>query len=153
MADPLSIAASIIALVQATTTAVKFIGEVKDSSSECSRLLVELSMTSGILDSIRTLLEDDLKETWLVTARSLAKPQGPFQEYERLINTIVSKIRPATGLRKAGKAIAWPFKREEVKDMVAALERQKSIFVLALELDQACVPSSTIKQRLLLIET
>lgn len=139
MADPLSIAASIVAILQATTTAVKYIAEVRDSSSECSKLLVELSMTSGVLDSLQILLETSHRDTWLVTAKSLAKPQGPLAEFERLVNTIISKVSPATGLKKVGKAITWPFKREEVKDMMAALERQKTMFVLALELDQAYV--------------
>ncbi|KAG8534359.1 uncharacterized protein KY384_001203 [Bacidia gigantensis] len=135
MADPFSLAASIITVVQATSYAIKFIGEVKDSSHECSKLLVELSMTAGILDSLKNLLESDSESSWLATAKSLAKPQGPLKEFGALVERLISKLKPATGLRRAGKAIAWPFRREEVKDMLATIERQKTMFVLALELD------------------
>ena len=137
MTDPFSIAAGIITVVQATSYAIKFIGEVKDSSHECSKLLVELSMTAGVLDSLRTLLEGESEKTWLATAKSLAKPQGPLKEFESVVNALISKLKPATGFRRAGKAIAWPFKREEVKDILAKIERQKTMFVLALELDHA----------------
>ena len=136
MAEVVGLVASIATLVQTTRYAIKFIGEVKDSSRECSRLLVELSMTAGILDSLRAMLEGDSEKTWLSTARSLGEPQGPLTQFESLVGALVSKLKPSTGLRKAGKAITWPFRKEEVKDMLGAIERQKTMFTLALELDQ-----------------
>ena len=136
MAELVGFAASIATIVQTTRYAIKFIGEVKDSTRECSKLLVELSMTAGILDSLRTMLEGDLEKTWLSTAKSLGEPQGPLKEFESLVSALVSKLRPSTGLRKAGKALTWPFRKDEVKDMLASIERQKTMFTLALELDQ-----------------
>jgi hypothetical protein len=49
MADPLSISASITALLQLTSRVVQYINSVKDASKECFRIRDEISSASFLL--------------------------------------------------------------------------------------------------------
>jgi hypothetical protein len=53
---------------------------------------------------------------------------------ERLEN----KLAPAKGWRKVSKAIVWPFQKEEIKEILNVIERQKIFFNLAQQNDHMC---------------
>ena len=135
MAEALGVAAAVITLVKTTRRVIQYVGEVKDSSHECLKLLVELSMTAGVIDSLGTLLTSNTEEAWLATTSSLNLPRGPLEEFSRLLDLLSSRLEPMTGLRKFGKALTWPLRKDEMKEMIAIIERLKTMFVLALELD------------------
>lgn len=42
-------------------------------------------------------------------------------------------------LKELGRNLTWPFRKEEIKSLLSALERQKSLFNLALQNDSLCV--------------
>lgn len=50
MAEAFSIAAGILVVLKATKTVISIIGAMKDCLREYSKMLVELSMTAGLLD-------------------------------------------------------------------------------------------------------
>ena len=137
MAEPLGIIASIFALVKATKVVVKIVGDIKDCPSECSRMLVELSMTAGLLGSLRYMLEKDTERTRQLMVKALDQLPSHIQELERIIKTIASKLVPKNGLLKVGRAIAWPFRKGEIDHTLQEIERLKSNFILALEISSA----------------
>jgi hypothetical protein len=138
MADPLSISASIVTLLQLTGTVVKYINDVGDASKDCARILVEISSVYGLLFSLKDLADRaDSQDSGLATLRALAVPEGPLAQLRSDLEQLATRLRPAAGFRRAGKALAWPFTKGEIRDALSNVERQKTLFILALQGDHA----------------
>lgn len=135
--DPLSISASITALLGLTSTVIQYLNGVKGASEDRRRILSELASINGIL----FILQDQADQAkhddqWSSTLQSLSVPEGPLDQFRRALERLSSKLAPpATGLKKLGKAIIWPFQKEEVKEILSSIERQKALFNLARQND------------------
>ncbi len=112
---------------------VQYLSDVKDASQERSKLLLEISSSTGILFTLKDLAALDAK--WLNTVKALGTPNGPLEAFQRALETLAAKLKPAIGLKKVGKSLAWSFQKAEVKDALATIERQKTVFILALQND------------------
>jgi hypothetical protein len=140
MADPLSISASIIAVIQLSGTVIEYLNGVKAASEDRQRLLNEVTSISGFLYFLKDRAEQSQQgNSWSSTLKSLNGPKGPLEQFKIALERLTSKLAPVVGLRKAGKAITWPFQKEEIKELLATIERQKSLFSLALQNDHMCV--------------
>ncbi|KAI9777066.1 MAG: hypothetical protein M1839_009117 [Geoglossum umbratile] len=136
MADPLSISASIIAILHLTRVVVEYLGAVKDVSEDRRRILNEVTSISGFLYLLKERAERAPPGgKWTSTVEALDGPQGPLEQCRRALESLSSKLAPAEGLKKIGKALAWPFRKEEVNDILHTIERQKTLFSLALQND------------------
>jgi hypothetical protein len=125
-------ATSIITLVQFTGTVIGYINDVKGASEERKRILDELSSTHYLL----FLLKDKAEaKEWGDTIKSLAIPKGPLEQFKDALERLASKLAPAEGLKKVGRALTWPFQKDDVKYILSTIERQKSLFSLALQND------------------
>jgi hypothetical protein len=140
MADPLSISASIIAVIQLSGTVIEYLNGVKAASEDRRRLLDEVASISGFLYILKDrAAQSQQGNSWSSTLKSLDGPKGPLAQFKIALERLTSKLAPVVGLRKAGKAITWPFQKEEIKELLATIERQKSLFSLALQNDHMCV--------------
>jgi hypothetical protein len=154
MADPLSITASIVAVLQIAGTVVTYLNDVKDASSDRNQILVELSLTRGLLFSLKDLAErpppymanswskdgnDDAEaEAWDAAISKLGGLRGPLEQYRSTLDKLATKLAPSAGnglSRRVGKALTWPFVRKEVDDTLKTMERLKSLIVLVLQRD------------------
>jgi hypothetical protein len=79
MADPLSVSASIAALLQLSETVVKYLNDVKDAQDDLKRLRAEVIIAVGFLSTLKVLAETE--ETWLATVQSLNAPNGPLEQF------------------------------------------------------------------------
>lgn len=133
--DPLSISSSIAALLQLTSTAIQYLIDVGDASEGRREVLNEVSCVSGYLFALKELSER-AKWTgpWCTTIMALSVPNGPLQQFRRSIEQLVSKLGTNSS-RKAQRALAWPFQKGEIKEILHKIERQKALFVLALAND------------------
>lgn len=137
--DPLSISASIAALLQLTGTVIQYLNTVKGAPKYRHRILLELCNVSGTL----YILEEQASQAqqgdaWSSTLLSLNQSNGPIEQFKTALERLESKLTPAKGWRKVGKAIAWPFQKEEIKEILNVIERQKTFFNLALQNDHKC---------------
>jgi hypothetical protein len=83
MGDPLSVSASIVAVLQLTGTVVQYLNDVKEAPKDRQRILSELSVASGILYLLRDLAErPQYGDAWSVTIRSLNVPNGPLDQFK-----------------------------------------------------------------------
>ena len=65
MADPLSISASIIAILQLSGTVITYLSAVKGASKDRQRLLIEVSAVRGLLSSLKDVVEiPELKDAF-----------------------------------------------------------------------------------------
>jgi hypothetical protein len=135
MADLLSIAASITAILQFTSTVVQYLIDAGNASEDRRELLNEVSSASGFLFVLKELAE---RVQWTdpcsTSIRALNVQNGPLEQFKGAMKRLESKLR-ADGLNKVGKTLAWPFQKKEIKDILHTIERQKTLFVLALQND------------------
>jgi hypothetical protein len=136
MVDPLSISASIIAVLQLTSTAVQYITDAKDASEERLRIRDEISSTSYLLYMLKDrVLQASLGEPWLLTVQSLDVPKGPLEQFKKALGQLAAKLTPSKRLKKVGEALTWPLQREDIEEILSMIERQRSLFDLALQND------------------
>jgi hypothetical protein len=56
-----------------------YLHEVKDASTVCSRILVEIGITNGVLSTLESLMGDpESGETWLDTTELLSGENSPL---------------------------------------------------------------------------
>jgi hypothetical protein len=131
--DPLGVAASIVSLLQLAGTVIKYLNGLKDASEDIKRLVVELCTVRGLLLTIKDLVSEDS-----ILHGSLQEQDGVFSQIEASLQLLASKLggySTSTTLR-VGTRIRWPLRKDEVKDILSAIERQKSLLSLALQNDQ-----------------
>jgi hypothetical protein len=132
MADPLSISASILGILQLSAVVVQHINSMKDASEERKKLLNEIGTTSDFLAIINNPVRlAQHGDSW----ESLRKPGGPLEQLEAVLKKLDAKLAPATGLSKVKKAVTWPFKKGEIEGLLGSIERQKTLLGLALQND------------------
>jgi hypothetical protein len=136
MADPLSTSASIIAVLQLSGTIIQYLNDVKGASEDRYRLLNEVASISGLLYFLKDrATQSQYGDSWSMTLASLNTPQGPLEQFKSALERLALKLAPVEGWRRAGKALAWPFRKEEIKEILSTIERHKSLFNLALQND------------------
>ena len=133
MADPLSVAASIIAVLQLTGTVVRYLANVQDATGYKSRLLLEVSGVKGVLETLRDLSQESVQGDHILSTLSLL--QEPLKHHEVTLRRLERALAPAQGLKKLGKVFKWPFEKGEIVDILGSIERQKTLFGLALQAD------------------
>lgn len=132
MADPLSITASIVAVVQLTSTVVKYISGVRNAPKELKKLLVELSALRGLLSSLEDLTDS---EDLLPTFKMLSEPGGSLCQLKLAMEQLMPKLKLEVGKTKVTQILRWPLRKEEVENLLLTIERQKTVLALALQND------------------
>ena len=135
--DPLSISASITALLQLTSTVILYLNRVKGAPEDRRTILSELASVSGFLYVLQDQADQAKKgNQWSSTLQSLNVPEGPLVQLQRALERLSSRLAsPTTGLKKVSKVITWPFRKEEIKEILASIERQKGLLNLARQND------------------
>lgn len=133
--DPLSISLGIISLLQLTSTVIQYVVEIGDASEDRRKLLSELSSVSGFLYVLKELSERcKWTDSWYTTIGALNVKDGPLEQFKRNIEHLASMLSTNRSM-KAQRVITWPFKKGEIKEILQSIERQKSLFMLALQND------------------
>lgn len=135
--DPLSISASIIAVLQLTATLVTYANDVKDAPKDRARFAIEASSLSSLLTSLRYGIEEgrSKSEDWFKEVESLGRPGGPLDQYKTALEMLKDKIQNRNGLAGVGYALLWKFSKEEVASILQRIERIKSLIQIALQMD------------------
>jgi hypothetical protein len=143
--DPLSIAASLIAVLQVTSSIISICYDYrqgqKHSSREVIQLSDELNSLKDVLDALLRLVEksssNNLDEARLSTFELLAKPDGPILTCQVELERLRRKLEPESGWRAVRRSLVWPLQEGEMRKALGSLERLKSTMQLALSADQA----------------
>ena len=144
MTDPLSVSASIIAVLQLTGTIVSYLRDVRGASEERQRILNEITSASGMLYGLKDLAErEQHADPSPTAARLLCAKNGPLYQFKEALEHLASRLAPVTGFREAGKSLLWPFQKREISEILVIIERQKTYFVLALQNQHLYVPSNS----------
>jgi hypothetical protein len=134
--DPLSVTASIIAVLQLSAKVLGYLNDVKDASKDCMQCAVETSNLYNLLFNLRVHLEEgSLDAPWYTTVQALDVENGPLDQFKQALETLQAKMTDGGRLKKAGKALLWKFKKEEVASILSRMERLNTLIEIALQMD------------------
>ena len=137
--DPLSAAgltASVITVIDFTAKVISYLHSMKDASKERVRCAIEASNIFNLLTNLSSRLEEaSPRDPWFTAVRALATDNGPLDQFKAVLEQLMSKLTPADGLRRIGKALVWKIEKGEVMDILSRIERFKSLIQVALEMD------------------
>lgn len=154
--DPLSITASLIAVLQISgaliSTLYEYRASVKSASADAARIISELNGLRGVLESLLQAVEKesgnvsggDVSGSRLATFQALAKPVGELEHCNADLEAVNLKLGgdgagSASGWRKVKRALEWPFKEKDVEKLLQSVQRAKSTMHLALWADQTAL--------------
>ena len=134
--DPLSVTASIVAVLQLTNEVIQYLNCVKDAPKERARFAIEASSLYHLLINLQYRLEEGgANEAWYTAIRTLNVQNGPLDQYKNALEQLHRKVMSGSGLKSIGSALAWKFSREEVTSILSRMEHLKSLIQIALEID------------------
>ena len=134
--DPLTITASLIAIIQLATSATQFLKEIKSGSEDRIRLREEIRATSCLLEILRDRVDDaEALGQDLSSIKSLNVPGGPVDQMSITLQKLMKKLVPENRLLKKSQAVLWPLSRGDVNDFLNIIERQKAAFNMAIQND------------------
>ncbi|KAI0010236.1 hypothetical protein F4779DRAFT_320493 [Xylariaceae sp. FL0662B] len=134
--DPLSITASVIAVIQLTAKAVNYLNDVKNASKDQKRCAREVSNLFPLLTNLKHSIESaNPTEPWFARACELAVEDGILTQYKAALERLIVKTTPKDGVGKIGTAFRWPLNKGEVAEIFTTIERLKSLTSIALEMD------------------
>ena len=134
--EPLSVTASIIAVVHLSCEVINYLNDIKDAPKECKRCLIEASHTQNLLLSLRHRLEEGQSgAAWFSEIQKLEDPHGPLSQYKQALKELRSRLQAQDGFQRAKRRLLWKFSKEEVRDILTRMERLKTIINIALEND------------------
>jgi hypothetical protein len=148
--DPLSAAASVIAVVQIADRIIDlcraYITGVKDAPAELRAILIEVGSVKCVLEVIELLDTSGEAEVTFQGVKILEKLQGPLEGCKEALNALEGLFprqseSAATGKRKrlalSLTTLAWPFKREKALKFLEEIGRHKSTIALGLTTEAA----------------
>lgn len=145
MSDPLSVTASIAAILQISFAVAGYFGKLAQSTKEHQQILKEIQSCDSLLEDIKKVLKLELEPR----TDNDGKPDAQLEVPKILIESLVElkddlssmkdKFKKEKkrslwtwGLRKA----AWPMKAEEATQILARMETRKANLIVALQLLQ-----------------
>ncbi|KAL8775416.1 MAG: hypothetical protein Q9194_003784, partial [Teloschistes cf. exilis] len=134
--DPLSVTASIIAVLHLSAKVLSYLNDVNDASKDRAQCAIEASNLHSLLFDLRFRLEGgDASQPWYIAVRALAVENGPLDQFKQALETLQAKMTDGGRLKKAGEALMWKFKKEEIASILARMERLKTLIEIALQMD------------------
>ena len=131
--DPLSVSASIVAVLQLTGTVLSYLNNVRNASKDQAQLAVEASNIYSLLISLRFRVEQsDSHDPWFTNVRNLGTENGPLDQIKEALERLAARIEPSHGVKKLGKQLMWKFGKSEMEDVLNKIERIKTLVSLAL---------------------
>lgn len=137
MADPLSITASIITVLQlagsVVTLGLTLRNAAKTDGGVIEQLLDELKGLTNILEPLAQFAEGHSQEAQSVEA--LSKPGGALDGCGVVLEKLrieLDSVVSAQGVKKLGKILVWPIKEKEVQSLLRQLSARKLTLGLAL---------------------
>jgi hypothetical protein len=134
--DPLSITASVIAILRLTGTVLGYLSDVKNAPKECQQCAIEASNLLHLLTILRYRLEQgQTGDPWFTAIRALSVENGPLDQYKQALEQLRSRIDVGNGAQNIKRRLIWKFSKAEVAAILVRMERLKSLVSIALEND------------------
>ncbi|KAF2186640.1 hypothetical protein K469DRAFT_738449 [Zopfia rhizophila CBS 207.26] len=134
--DPLSITASIIAIVGLSSKVIGYLNDVKGASNDRARCAIEASNLNTLLVTLNFRIQEATSnKPWYAAIQILAIKDGPLDQYRYALEQLQPRTISGSGIKKIGNALLWKFSKEEVTSIISRMERLKMLVQIALEMD------------------
>ncbi|KAF2463616.1 ankyrin, partial [Lindgomyces ingoldianus] len=134
--DPLSVTASIITVLQLSAKVLAYLSDVKDAPKDRTHCEAEISNIRNLLCSLRDHVQKgDPNQPWYTDVGALAASNGPLDQFKQALKALQSKMTDGGRLKKAGEALVWRFKKDEIASILDRIERLKTLVEIALQID------------------
>jgi hypothetical protein len=134
--DPLSITASIIAVVQLSTKVLGYLNNIKDAPKDRTQCAIEMLNLCSLLYRLTDHVKQGNTGTSQDSAvQALAVKDGPLDQFKQALEALQATMTDGGRLKKAGEALLWKFKKEEIASILDQMERLKSLVQIALQMD------------------
>lgn len=138
--DPLSVAASIIAVLQLSHEVVQCLNGIRDAPKECQQCAIEVSNLLGPLVSLRYRAGQACSgDPWFEQLRQLNVENGPLDQYREALDLLRLETEVGQGMQKVTRQLLWKYRKDEVQSILTRVERLKSLVNIALEMDHLYV--------------
>lgn len=134
--DPLSMTASIIAILDVTAKFTSYLSDVKDARAEHRKLVAEISQLHGLLISLRYRVQAaPAGDTWYNQIKLLAQENGPLDQFREALEAILKRL-PGQEKREQLKAtLTWTWNKKHIDKVLQRIERLKTLVICALAED------------------
>lgn len=138
--DPLSVTASIIAILKLSSEVFGHLNDVKNAPRDLEQYTVEASNLFGLLVKLRYRLEEERSDnSWHNAVQNLGVKNGPLDQFKQVLEQLQTRITGRGRLKNIGDKLMWKFSKEEINSMLARMERLKTLVQVALEMDHLLV--------------
>jgi hypothetical protein len=137
--DPLSVTASIIAILQVTVKIGEVLSDAKDASTDRSQFMTDISNLSNLLVALLSRLDESSTDPWHANVRALGGKDGLIYQYRVALEGLTDKISAGHGLKKTAKTLLWKYIKDDAERILSRIERLKSLVQIALEMDHLSV--------------
>lgn len=128
--------ASIIAILELTTTLTGYINDMRHATREQAKVAVEASNLYGLLTSLRFRVEEVKSEDpWFNQVKLLGRENGPLDQFKEVLDKMVLQISSSRKRDQVKSVLTWKFTKLEVEDALKRMERLKSLIQCALTAD------------------
>ena len=131
--------ASVIQLIETTTTVIHYVNDVKDGPAERAQFARHASSLLMLLIDLRFRAEESkpAADPWFEGLRGLGAPGGPLDQLQGHMEQLATKLEPATGrLKRVTKALTWTLDKKDIEQALAWIERVSTLVTVALQNDQ-----------------
>ncbi|KAI8935777.1 hypothetical protein NX059_007297 [Plenodomus lindquistii] len=137
--DPLSITASIIAILQVTTKVVESLRDAKGASKDCGQFTIEISNIKDLLITLLSQVDESSHEPWHLNVRKLGGKDGVIFQYRVALEQLKDKLVSGHGIKKLATTLLWKYIKNDAERILTKVERLNSLVQIALEMDHLFV--------------
>ena len=128
--------ASIIAILQLTSTLTNYINNVRKATAEQAKVAVEASNLFSLLTSMRFRVEGTRSDDpWFNQVKMLGTYNGPLDQLRDTLEEMVGTMSSSRKRDQIKSALMWKFTKSQVDEMLQRMERLKSLITCALAND------------------
>ena len=128
--------ASLIAILQLTTTLTRYINDARHATREQAKVAVEASNLYSLLTSLRFRVEKARSDDrWLNQVKLLGIKNGPLDQFKDVLEKMVEQISSSRKRDQIKSALTWKFTKSEVENALKRMEHLKSLIQCALTED------------------
>ena len=135
---PVSDLPSVIAILQLTSSVIRYLNDVKDASKERAQFAIEASNLYNLLVQLKFRLEElPSNEPWYsyTMVRELDFENGFLDQYRHALERLDAKMKDKSRLKNLGNALMWTSIKEDVASILTRIERLKRLVTIALKMN------------------
>ena len=128
--------ASVIAILQLTTTVTGYISDARHATKEQTKVAVEASNLYGLLTSLRFRVQEARSsDPWFNRVKLLGAENGPLDQFKDTLEKMAEQMSSSRKRDQVKSALTWKFTKLEVENALKRMERLKSLIQCALTED------------------